>query len=693
MNFTDLHVFDDLQFIPVNEKKVPMVKDWQITKKKYPLNNCYGVGLVCGEPSNFVEALDFDLKYDLTGKLFEQYKKIINSYEPNLLKKMVVQKTKNNGYHFIYRCSQIEGNLKLANRESTEEERKITYKMSYDATYKEHIKNGKEAEESKSLSDTTAKLAAKNDKVRVLIESRGIKGQIVVYPTSGYEFIYGDFNSIQIISIEEREVLFSIARQFNQVIEEVKLHRHETKQKLKGVSSFEDYNNRGDVIGLLENNGWKVVDRKGNKSLLLRPGQTTAQSSGNFDHEKNWFSVFTTSSSFEPQKAYLPYAVFAKLECADNFSEASKKLYDLGFGDRNEVKREINAPTASKISLIDDDLSFLEDNFDAYLQLARRDELPKGLPTNIPKLDNHFLFKRADLVMINGIDNVGKTIVILFLQLIAAMYHGWKFLIFSCENTNRSLHKRLMEMYWGKKIQSMNDVEFKIANEFIKAHFKYIKTEEDLFNYKDILNMAKKAMGKYKFDGGLIDPYNGLKIEINNTSKLNTHEYHYEAISEIKQFGSKYDFSWFINNHAVTAALRTKDAGGYQKAPGKEDTEGGGKFSNKAAQFITVHRVTQHPTEWMITDLHIRKIKETETGGKVTPAGQPVRIVMKKNGCGFAELIDMYDDKPILGKDPIEEFHKNNKPIQASFDDTLDYQPPTPYRNVYLDELKDENPF
>ena len=217
--------------------------------------------------------------------------------------------------------------------------------------------------------------------------------------------------------------------------------------------------------------------------------------------------------------------------------------------------------------------------------------------------------------------------------------------------------------------------------------------KEDLYNYKDILNMVKKAMKKYKFDGGLIDPYNGLKIEITPTSKLNTHEYHYEAISEIKQFGSKYDISWFINNHAVTSALRTKGTDGFQKAPNKEDTEGGGKFSNKAAQFATIHRNTQHPTEWMVTDIHIRKVKEIETGGKVTPRDTPIRIVMKKSGCAFAELAGFdYDDKPLYGIDPIAEFHKKNIPTQISFEENL--KQTEGYRNEFLDNLtEDELPF
>ena len=670
MNYTDLNDIEDLKFMPVRSNKQPIEKDWQKTTKKFSLNNCEAVGLVCGRLSGNLEVIDVDEKYSLDGKLFEKYKKVIHEYDPELLKKLVVQKTISGGYHMIYRCQKIEGNLKLANRFTTDAEKKKTY----DA----EIKAGSTPEK--------ALKTANNDKVRVLLETRGEGGFVVCFPSKGYELIYGDYYGINEITIEERETLHNIARQFNEIIEE---HRPNTKiesrKGVKGITPFDDYNDRGDVVGLLESHGWKIVSQKGSKTVFLRPGQTSSQSSGNFDSDKNWFSVFTTSTSFDPQKAYLPYAVYANLECNNDFKEAARKLYELGYGERNEVVREINTKTPTKISLIDDDYSFLENlpDYDEYLDLSKRNLIPKGLPTNIPELDKHFLFKRGDMVMVNGVDNVGKTIVIIYLQLLAAMYHGWNFIIFSTENTNKNIYKRLIEFYWGKPITMMNDVEISVAKKFIQSHFVFIKSDEDLFNHRDILNMTKKAMNKYKLDGGLIDPYNSLKIEITNTSKLNTHEYHYEAISEIKQFGNKYDFSWFINNHAVTSALRTKDTDGFQKAPGKEDTEGGGKFSNKAAQFLTIHRLTAHPTEWMVTQIHVRKVKETETGGRVTPRDIPVKLVMNKNSCGFSEFVEGGG----FGADSVFNWHnKIKKPTEITFDKPIN-NIWTPYKEDTGEEI------
>lgn len=654
-NYNDLHSLEGLQFIPVNDKKLPLVKNWQTDKKHHDLSKCYGVGLVCGEPSGNLEALDFDLKYSLNGDFFQDYKRLVNQFYPDLLKKMVVQKTKNGGYHMIYRCSTIYGNQKLANRHSTEEERNDTFNANYKAELQKGVDDAKARE--------IAQKIAEKDKVRVLIESRGIGGQIVCFPTPGYELVYGDFCSISEISPEERDSLIRIARQFNSYFEVVEAPTPRSKTKSNGKSPFDDYNERGDVCGLLQEYGWKVVGQKGTKTIFLRPGQTDSASSGNFDHNKNWFSVFTTSTEFEPQKAYLPYSVYAVLKCNKDFSEASRQLYELGFGDRHDTKEK--APSTrviqSRVAVSDNDFSFLATSadYDNYLQQVIDGTLPMGLTTGSPKLDEHFLLKEGDFVNTNGHDNTGKSVWVWWLLLIAAMYHGWKTFVFSSENTVGGFMRKMIQFYWGKPLRgefAMTQKEYKEAKDFIEKHFFPVKAQEELYNYKDIINMAKKTKDKYPdCNCGMIDPYNSLKTDLSGFSKLSTHEYHYEALSEIKAFGQVNNFGWFVNHHAVTEALRKLDKDGFPAAPQKADTEGGGKTANKADDFLTIHRKTQHPTEWMITEIHVRKIKDMETGGRATPLNSPVLFEMYKGQTAFREKTEMGYEV-----DPIAQWHKKN---------------------------------
>ena len=662
INCQNLNNLKGLQFIPVDENKKPIPTGWQTTIKKYDLSQVEGVGLVCGIPSGNLEAIDFDLKYDLNGTLYEKYKQLVNLADKSLLPKMVVQKTRSSGFHFLYRCETIGGNTKLASRRTTEMERAYTYKATYEA---EIVKDGVDDE----IAKKRAEKASTGDKKRALIETRGLGGQILVSPSAGYDFIFGDLISISQITPEEREVLIGIARSFNEYYEEITVPKNQApKVRVDGTSPFEDYNERGDIVGLLESNGWKVVGNKGNKTLFLRPGQTTSQSSGNYDHNKKWFSVFSTSTEFEPEHAYQPYAVFAVLECNKNFSEASKKLYELGYGDRYvEPKEKEKAPSTrvipSRVNVEDNDYDFLAkpEDYDSYLQQVIDGTLKMGLTTGCPSLDAHFLFKEGNLVITNGIDNAGKSVFTWWLLLIAAMYHGWKGIIFSSENTLGSFMRKMIQFYWGKQLYgtyAMKPSEYKIAKEFIEKHFILIKAQEDLFNYKDLINMVKKSKKKYPdFNYAMIDPYNSLKIDLSGYSKLNTHEYHYEALSEIKAYGQKNNLGWYLTMHAYTGAARAKDGEKkYALAPKKEDTEGGSKFGNKADDFLTVHRLTSHPTDWMVTELHVRKIKETDTGGRPTSLDSPIRFEMYKGGTGFIERFDEGN----YGVDPISKWHSKN---------------------------------
>lgn len=677
MDVSHLHEIEGLQFMPVKSNKLPIIKGWQQSEVKHDLSNCEAVGLVCGLLSGNLEVVDVDTKYDLTGKLFDNYKRLIHEIDQNLLKKLVIQKTRGGGYHIIYRCSKIEGNLKLANRPTTKEEKDATYEQTY------------KAELIKSTDDATAKSiaekASKNDKVRVLLETRGTGGYIMCFPTKGYELIYGDYYGINEITPDERDVLHGIARQFNQVFDEPPIPKTKSKAS-DGLSPFDDYNQRGDVVALLEKHGWRIVGQKAAKTIFLRPGQTTSQSSGNYDSEKNWFSVFTTSTEFEPQHAYLPYAVFAKLECSNDFSEASKKLRELGYGEKIESKEKSKAPSTRVIqSRIDPEtndksLFAIPQDYDNYLEQVRTGTLQMGLTTGSPKLDNHFLFKEGNFVHINGIDNTGKTEVVWWLCLIAAMYHGWRGIIFSSENTLGAFMRRMIQFYWGKPLTgdyAMTQKEFEIGKSFIEKHFSLIKAQEDLYNYKDIINLVKIAVREEKYNYCMIDPYNSLKIDLSGFSKLNTHEYHYEALSELKAYGQQNKFGWFITHHAVTAALRAKDGEKkYPIAPRKEDTEQGGKVPNKADDFLTVHRLTQHPTDWMITEIHVSKIKDTETGGRPTARDSPIKFERYKGGYAYRE----FDDSTrVTGIDPIFEWHKKqNDWVQKPIEMPERYNPVTP---------------
>ena len=235
-------------------------------------------------------------------------------------------------------------------------------------------------------------------------------------------------------------------------------------------------------------------------------------------------------------------------------------------------------------------------------------------------------------------DNVGKSTVLWYLALLNTIFTpGDKWIIVSAENSVGTVVRKLAEFYWCEPIQKMSDEKYLIAKHHINKHFAIIKSDDALFNYRDILAITKKSLKKDNYNRLLIDPYNALVIDIPENSKLNTHEYHYQAISEIKQFTKQNDISIYINAHVVTAATRLENGVKFIKAPKKGDTEGGSKFPNKTDDFLTIHRHVEDPENFMWTEIFVRKVKETETGGKVTFHDNPFRMRAIVGLCGFED--------------------------------------------------------
>ena len=255
-------------------------------------------------------------------------------------------------------------------------------------------------------------------------------------------------------------------------------------------------------------------------------------------------------------------------------------------------------------------------------------------------LDDHFRFKSGNFNVILGHANVGKTSVVLYLMMLQSLKNNKRWLIFSSENTPHSLIKKLSEFYLGKVLNSVDEMEMQLAMSWIQQHFILIDSDRKLYTYKDLLEEATDIYSEDPFDGFLIDPYNSLAKDKEMFKTLGGHEYDYEVASSMRQWAKQRDVTIWLNTHAVTQALRMKHPAGHEYAghpipPSSADIEGGGKFVNRADDFMVIHRYIQHPTEWMYNHIHIKKVKEVETGGRPTSMDEPIRFRSLPNNVGF----------------------------------------------------------
>lgn len=274
------------------------------------------------------------------------------------------------------------------------------------------------------------------------------------------------------------------------------------------------------------------------------------------------------------------------------------------------------------------------------LDQVRMGKVKEGLKFGQWNLDAHLRFKRGNFNIVLGHANVGKTSVVLYLMLLQSIVNDIKWLVFSSENTPVSLIKKLTEFFLGKPINKIEEDEFYMAQDLILRYFIIIDTDKKMYTYKDLIEEATDIYHQEGFDGFFIDPYNSLAKDKEMFSTLGGHEYDYEVATHFRNWAKQHDVSIWMAAHAVTSALRMKHAQGHQYAghpipPSAADIESGGKWVNRADDFIVIHRYISHPTEWMYNQVHIRKIKETETGGRPTPMDEPIRFRSLPDNVGF----------------------------------------------------------
>ena len=262
----------------------------------HPYAHC--IAVVTGTVSGNLEVIDIDTKYDLRGDLLERMIFEMEEFDEDLIKQLVIAQSRSGGYHLYYRCDEIGRNQYLARRPVTDYE----------------------------------KARHPKQKIKVLIETRARGGYIIVPPSAGYRFIQHDFTRIPKITTEQRELLLRSARLCNEVKESPVIKRQPKKRPAGELTPLDDYNHRGDIIELLKKHGWTVAGENKKRTWLKRPGDSDKRSSGSYNHEMGLFSVFSTSTEFEPGRGYLPYAVYAVLECDGDFKRAVKQLAALGYG-------------------------------------------------------------------------------------------------------------------------------------------------------------------------------------------------------------------------------------------------------------------------------------------------------------------------------------------------------------------------
>jgi len=259
--------------------------------KELPATDNFGI--VTG--FEYLECIDVDLKVFSTAKeqkeFWEEYAGYLKDNILDFEDKIVIYKTKNAGYHLLYKSKRVEGNLKLAK-----------------------LQNHKEA----------------------VIETRGIGGYIFAYPEN--KVSKKSYFEIDFISDEDREILMSFSRMYDYINEKpIEPEKKKFEYKEGEITCWDDYNNRTDIFDVIGAD-FSIVGNLSKKYVIKRHGATSPHS-GYVFKDSGCMYLFSTGTIYPHEKLISPFNAFCWKYFNGNLSDGAKEVYKLGYGSR--LKKQI----------------------------------------------------------------------------------------------------------------------------------------------------------------------------------------------------------------------------------------------------------------------------------------------------------------------------------------------------------------
>lgn len=285
-----------------------VITEW-FTSNRYD-----GLGIICGAVSGHLEL--FEVEGRAVTETLPAFRDAMrdNGYSDlwDRLNGGFLEQSPSGGMHWLFRVDgEARRNLKLARRPATPDE----------------------------LTQDPA------DKVKVLLETRGEGGYVVVAPSAGrthptgkaWTMLVGSPATISTITVEERDALHAIASMFDTMpaAEPIQPRLNMPGDIPGGTRPGDDFNQRGSWDDILTPRGWtKTKHFGGNCYGWVRPGKNArdgiSATTGRNDGD-NLF-VFSSSTEFDTERPYSKFSAYTLLDWNGDYSAAAKQLRADGYG-------------------------------------------------------------------------------------------------------------------------------------------------------------------------------------------------------------------------------------------------------------------------------------------------------------------------------------------------------------------------
>jgi len=235
------------------------------------------------------------------------------------------------------------------------------------------------------------------------------------------------------------------------------------------------------------------------------------------------------------------------------------------------------------------------------------------------ELDNYIRWKRKQLNIVLGHDNVGKSYWMEWYFLSLSSQHDIKHTVWMGENSSGQVMRDLITMYTGKPFSDLTYNEIRRAEIKMEYWFSFVDNNK-LYKPNEMLDIFLSTDS----DNYFIDPFTGLDRGM-------SHADNYEFLNTTRQFCNQTNKTIYVSTHPNSESGRSgmiypdgHKWAGHLKPPLKAHIEGGKPFLNRCDDMITIHRLTKHAEMFMYTLIDVEKIKDKDTGGKQTELGLPI---------------------------------------------------------------------
>lgn len=288
----------------------------------------------------------------------------------------------------------------------------------------------------------------------------------------------------------------------------------------------------------------------------------------------------------------------AEKELVRRFGQEKVRLIDFGkYKDGNEMLMYSNVEGLQYAYKVAKEIKVsgifqLTDCYNEVMDMITNG-LTKGSTTYMPSIDQAWKWRAGEVNLFTGYNNDGKSTLLRYLEMLKAVFDGWKMALFVPEDMPLAeFMESMIHMYCGKPTDpemsdSMRATPEQIleAVQFVNDHF-FVVYPEDGFTLDTLFEKFRYLIKRHGVRVIDIDPYNMVAHDYGKSMREDL--YISEFLSKCKRFALQNGVAFNIVAHQVKPANLLSD--GNFPSPTRYNIKGGGIFGDKVDNVLGVWR-------------------------------------------------------------------------------------------------------